>query len=199
MFNPRQTAWCASGVDSAREVQLAVLIRIGGGGLVVDVSRWKSSPHLHGRQTHSNQMGSSHPRHDCVPKDSSVVDAEMRKERPRILDRDGLTHEMDESTDTTRPHTCSECGTDRSRNAVPYLVLDRVMAVYASAARGARFESWPAGAARRADADGLGETARRTRERPWVGPTRPSTLMRRHRSHIRLRRCRRTLAGRSLA
>ena len=155
--------------------------------------------HLHGRQTHSNQMGSSHPRHDCVPKDSSGVDAEMRKERPRILDRDGLTHEMDESTDTTRPHTCSECGTDRSRNAVPYLVLDRVMAVYASAARGARFESWRGGAARRADADGLGETARRTRERPWVGPTRPSTLMRRHRSHIRLRRCRRTLAGRSLA
>ena len=105
--------------------------------------------HLHGRQTHSNQMGSSHPRHDCVPKGSSGVDAEMRKERPRILDRDGLTHEMDESTDTTSPHTRSECGTDRSRNTVPYLVLDRVMAVNASTACSARFESRPAGAARK--------------------------------------------------
>ena len=54
----------------------------------------------------------------------------MRKERPRILDRDGLTHEMDESTDTTRPHTCPKCGTTRSRNAVPYLVLDHAMAEY---------------------------------------------------------------------
>ena len=89
----------------------------------------------------------------------------MRKERPRILDRDGLTHEMDESTDTTRPHTCPKCGTTRSRNAVPYLVLDHAMAEYTCAACGAQVESWTAGAARRADADGLGETARRTRER----------------------------------
>ena len=88
---------------------------------------------------------------------------ETRKERPRILDRDGLTHEMDESTDTTRPHTCPKCGTTRSRNAVPYLVLDHAMAETRSSC-GAQFESWTAGA-RRADADGLGETARRTRER----------------------------------
>ena len=62
----------------------------------------------------------------------------MRKERPRILDRDGLTHEMDESTDTTRPHTCPKCGTTRSRNAVPYLVLDHAIAEYTCAVCGAR-------------------------------------------------------------
>jgi len=42
---------------------------------------------------------------------------------PRILDRGGLTHGMDESTGTTRPHTCLKCGTTRSRNAMPYLVV----------------------------------------------------------------------------
>ena len=122
-----QTACFASVVDSEQELRLAVLIRIGGRGLVVDVSGWRSSrPPSRASDSHStwiNQMGSCYPRHDCVPKDSSGVDAgKMRKERPRILDRDGLTHEMDESTDTTRPHTCPECGTTRSRNAVPYLV-----------------------------------------------------------------------------
>jgi hypothetical protein len=81
----------------------------------------------------------------------------MRKEGPRILDRDGLTHEMDESTDATRPHTCPMGGTTRSRDAVPYLVLDHVMAEYTRPACGAQFENWTAGAA-----DGLGETAGRT-------------------------------------
>jgi hypothetical protein len=42
---------------------------------------------------------------------------------PRILDRGGLTHGMDESTDTTRPHTCLKCGTTRGHDAVPYLVV----------------------------------------------------------------------------
>jgi len=42
----------------------------------------------------------------------------MRKERPRILDRDSLTHKMDESTDTTKRHMRPKCGTKRSRNAV---------------------------------------------------------------------------------
>ena len=81
------------------------------------------------------------------------------------MDRDGLTHEMGESTDATRPQRCPRCGTARSRDAVPYLVLDRAIAEYTCAACGAQLESWTAGAARRADADGLGETARRTRER----------------------------------
>ena len=48
-------------------------------------------------------------------------------------------------------------GTTRSRDAVPYLVLDHVMAEYTRPACGAQFENWTAGAA-----DGLGETAGRT-------------------------------------
>jgi hypothetical protein len=43
------------------------------------------------------------------------------------------------------------------RGAVPF--LHHATAEYTSAACGARFASWTAGTARRADADGLGETA----------------------------------------
>ena len=39
-----QTASCASGIDSEQEVPHAVLVRLGGGGLVVDVSGRKVLP-----------------------------------------------------------------------------------------------------------------------------------------------------------
>jgi hypothetical protein len=69
-----------------------------------------------------------------------------------MIDRDGPTHEVDESTVTTRPHTCPQCGTTRSRPAVPYLVVDHSIAQDACAACGAQFESWTARAERRAGA-----------------------------------------------
>ena len=97
-----------------------------------------------------------------------------------------------------RDLTHAPSGTTRSRNAMPCLVLDHAIAEDTCAACGAQFESWTAGAARRADADGLGETARRTRARR-AGPIGPSTLMPSGTALTAQQVRRRTLAGRCLA
>ena len=83
-----------------------------------------------------------------------------------MLDRDGLTHEMDESTVTTRPHTCPKCGTTRSRTAVPYLVLDHAIAARRVRSLRRPVRELDSGRCAQGRCVGLGETAgRRTRER----------------------------------
>ena len=105
---------------------------------------------------------------------------------------------MDESTDTTRPHTCPKCGATRSRNAVPRPILDLAIAEDTFRAAGAQFESWTSGAASRTNADGL---AKLRGERESVCE-RASCMPRRRRAGTALAAenvCRRTLAGRYLA
>ena len=122
----------------------------------------------------------------------------MRKERPRILDRDGPAHEMDESTNVPRPHTCPKRGATRSRNAVPCPVLDLAIGRGHVPSCGAQFESWTSGAASRTNADGL---AKLRGERESVCE-RASYMPRRRYVGTALAAesvCRRTLAGRYLA
>ena len=87
IFTPRQTAWCAGGVDSAREVQLAVLIRIGGGGLVVDVSGLKVLPltFMGVRLTRIRWGHATRVMTACRRALHRGRYRNMRKERPRIL------------------------------------------------------------------------------------------------------------------
>jgi DNA-directed RNA polymerase subunit RPC12/RpoP len=104
----------------------------------------------------------------CLPTEGLFTGScpNFRKERPWILDHDGRSHEMNESTDTTRLPTCPECGSTRNRNAVPYLIVDDAIAEYTCAGCGAQFESWTPGEAHNLGAEGT------VRE----GTTRPGEL-----------------------